>query len=138
MTRSTWSAIDTAFRDKGCTPIPEPEAADGSVRRTRTQEYLNSVDWTDAGEVSRAICAFERLLVDVRPDGVYGASKRLGRIRPGDGAGVMSPFRPPCFHNCSRFASTVSASGPARALSRARSKSRTRRWRASAEGSVAC
>ena len=74
MTGSTWSAIDTAFRDEGFTPIPEPEAADGSVRRTRTQEYLNSVDWTDAGEVSRAIRAFERLLVDVRPDGVYGAS----------------------------------------------------------------
>jgi len=69
MTGSTWSAIDTAFRDEGFTPIPEPEDADGSVRRTRTQEYLNSVDWTDAGEVSRAIRAFERLLVDVRPDG---------------------------------------------------------------------
>jgi hypothetical protein len=74
MTGGTWSAIDTAFRDEGFTPIPEPEDADGSVRRTRTQEYLNSVDWTDAGEVSQAIRAFERLLVDVRPDGLYGAS----------------------------------------------------------------
>lgn len=75
MTGSTWGGIDGAFRDEGFFPQPsESPDEDSSVRRSRTQEYLNGIDWTDPAEVARAIRVFERLLVDVRPDDTYGPS----------------------------------------------------------------
>ncbi len=76
MTDSTWTKIDTAFRDEGFSPVDSDALnGDSSVRRKRTQEYLNAVDWTKPAEVERALRAFERLLVDVRPDDIYGSSK---------------------------------------------------------------
>jgi hypothetical protein len=38
------------------------------VRRVTSHEYLESVDWSDLGHVTRALRAFERLLLGVRPD----------------------------------------------------------------------
>lgn len=76
MTDSTLTKIDTAFRDEGFMPDQgEPPDGDSSVRRTRTQVYLDAIDWTEPAEVKRALRAFERLLVDVRPDDIYGSSK---------------------------------------------------------------
>jgi hypothetical protein len=62
MTDSTWGAIGAAFEDEGFAPNPDCTYDDTSVRRRRTQEYLDSVVWRDAGHVGRALRVFERLL----------------------------------------------------------------------------
>lgn len=56
--------IDAAFQDEGFTPNPDSAFHDGSARRTRAQQYLDTVDWTSAGPVHRAIRAMERALED--------------------------------------------------------------------------
>ncbi|WP_239154859.1 hypothetical protein [Amycolatopsis sp. FDAARGOS 1241] len=63
MTDSTWGEIVRAFQDEGFASNPNSTYADSSVRRKTTQEYLDSVDWTDPGHVARACRAFETLLV---------------------------------------------------------------------------
>ena len=68
MTNSTVGEIATAFQDEGFAPNPDSSYQDSSVRRVTTQEYLESVDWSDRGHVTRALRAFERLLLGVRPD----------------------------------------------------------------------
>ncbi len=68
MTSSTVGEIATAFQDEGFAPNPDSSYQDSSVRRVTTQEYLDSVDWSDRGHVTRALRAFERLLLGVRPD----------------------------------------------------------------------
>ena len=68
MTGSTVGEIATAFQDEGFAPNTDTSYQDSSVRRVTTQEYLESVDWSDLRHVTRAIRAFERLLLGVRPD----------------------------------------------------------------------
>jgi hypothetical protein len=68
MTSSTVNEIAIAFQDEGFAPYPDSSYQDSSVRRVTTQEYLESVDWSDRGHVTRALRAFERLLLGVRPD----------------------------------------------------------------------
>jgi hypothetical protein len=62
MTNSTVGAISAAFQDEGFAPNPDPTCQDSSVRRETTPSYLDAVDWTDSGHVSRFLRAVERLL----------------------------------------------------------------------------
>jgi hypothetical protein len=64
MTGSTVGAISTAFQDEGFAPNPDCTYEDNSVRRQTTQEYMESVDWTDFSHVARALRVFERLMED--------------------------------------------------------------------------
>ncbi len=68
MTGSTVNEIATAFQDEGFAPNPDCAYQDSSVRRLTTQEYLDSVDWSDHSHVERALRAFERLLLGLRPN----------------------------------------------------------------------
>lgn len=62
MTDSTKPGIGAAFQDEGFAPNPDCTYQDTSVRRALTQAYLEAVDWTDPGHVSRFLRAVERLL----------------------------------------------------------------------------
>jgi hypothetical protein len=62
MTDSTYSRIDRAFQDEGFAPSTTCSYTDSSVRRTRTQEYFESVTWTDPNQVLRVLRVFETLV----------------------------------------------------------------------------
>ncbi|MEV6909080.1 abortive infection family protein [Amycolatopsis sp. NPDC051071] len=101
MTDSTVGAIGSAFRDEGFAPNPDTQYSDSSVRRTATQEYLDSVAWSDPGHVARACRVFERLLTDW-PDGpylqrFYSALRRDGCTLAPDGL-----ITPPTSHSSQR------------------------------------
>jgi hypothetical protein len=66
MTSSTVGEIATALQDESFAPNSGSSYQDSSVRRVTTQEYLESVDWSDQSRVTRALRAFERLLLGVR------------------------------------------------------------------------
>jgi hypothetical protein len=68
MTSVSFGEISTAFRDEGFAPAPDCTYDDSSVRRSAAQSYLEAVDWTDPSHVTRALHAFERVLLTVRPD----------------------------------------------------------------------
>lgn len=52
-------AIDGLWTDEGFQPGPEdPFTLDTSERRLRFRQYLDAVDWTDAGQVRRALRVF--------------------------------------------------------------------------------
>ena len=68
MTGSTLGEIDTAFQDEGFAPNPNCTYQDSSARRTRTQEYLESVDWTDINHLNRALRVMERLVHGYEPE----------------------------------------------------------------------
>lgn len=65
---SSYRRVADAFQDEGFAPNPDCTWDDSSVRRTTTQQYLESVDWTDPAHVGRACRAFERLLAEWAPD----------------------------------------------------------------------
>ena len=67
-TGSTLGQIDDAFRDEGFYPVPGAGFEDSSARRTRTNDYLNAIDWTDANQCNRAIKAMERILIPISPE----------------------------------------------------------------------
>lgn len=95
MTDSTIGAIVSAFQDEGFAPNPNCRYQDSSVRRSTTQEYLDSVDWTDPGHVSRACRVFERLLIDW-PDSsylqrFYDSLRRDGCSVDYPGTGLITP-----------------------------------------------
>ncbi|ETJ98058.1 abortive infection protein, C-terminal domain protein [Propionimicrobium sp. BV2F7] len=48
--------------------MPEAGFEDSSARRTRTNDYLNAIDWTDANQCNRAIKAMERILIPISPE----------------------------------------------------------------------
>ncbi|WP_261566653.1 abortive infection family protein [Frankia gtarii] len=93
MTGSTYGEIDRAFQDEGFAPSTTCTYEDSSVRRTRTQEYLETVDWTDPSHVTRVLRVFEwllhgfeapytdRFLNSLRRDG-YLIDKDTGHITP--------------------------------------------------------
>ncbi len=56
MTGSTLGEIGAAFQDELFAPNSDSAYEDSSVRRTLTQEYLDSVDWTDPA-TSAGYCA---------------------------------------------------------------------------------
>jgi hypothetical protein len=95
MTTSTDAAIVAAFQDAGFAPNPDCTYDDTSVRRTRTQEYLQSVNWTDPDHVDRACRAFERLLTGwpEGPEltGFYNALRRDGCTVDYPGTGMITP-----------------------------------------------
>jgi hypothetical protein len=60
MSNTLLREIDEMWQDEGFAPSPEPiEPPLGGERVTRFQEYLNAVDWTDTGHVTRALRVFE-------------------------------------------------------------------------------
>ncbi|MDF2710347.1 MAG: hypothetical protein K0R62_5999 [Nonomuraea muscovyensis] len=61
MTGATLGEIDAAFQDELFAPSTTSTYHDSSVRRTRTQEYLEAIDWSDINHVNRALRVFERL-----------------------------------------------------------------------------
>ncbi|TMR10630.1 hypothetical protein ETD86_38800 [Nonomuraea turkmeniaca] len=67
MTGSTVEEIDAAFQDELFAPSTTSAYQDSSVRRIRTQEYLEAVDWSDVDHVSRALRVFERLAHGFEP-----------------------------------------------------------------------
>ena len=93
MTGSTFGAISAAFQDEGFAPNPDCTYEDTSVRRRRTQEYLESVNWTDPGHVARALRVFERLMEDFEvewTDKVNRSLRQDGFVVNGNGAIVPS------------------------------------------------
>jgi hypothetical protein len=62
MTGSTVAQIAAAFQDEGFAPDPDSAYEDSSVRRQTTQAYLDAVDWSDPGHVTRALRVFGRLM----------------------------------------------------------------------------
>ena len=106
MTDSTVGAISSAFQDEGFAPNPDCTYDDSSVRRTTTQERLESVSWTDPGHVARACRVFERLLIDwqdvpylqrfydsLRRDGCSVDHPGTGLITPPTDNGSVRPLR---------------------------------------------
>jgi hypothetical protein len=84
MTGSTIGEIGQAFQDEGFAPNPDSTYDDTSSRRTLTQAYLESIDWTDLGQVKRGLRAFERLMHDFEPQHTRELVNALRR----DGFGV--------------------------------------------------
>lgn len=62
MTGSTAGEIAAAFQDEGFAPDPDCAYEDSSVRRQTTQAYLDAIDWSDPGHVTRALRVFGRLM----------------------------------------------------------------------------
>jgi hypothetical protein len=60
----SYKVIAAAFQDEDFAPNPDCTWDDTSIRRTTTQQYLESVDWTDPAHVGRACRVFEQLLAD--------------------------------------------------------------------------
>ncbi len=79
MTASTYNTITTAFQDEGFAPDPDCTWDDGSVRRTTTQQYLSTIDWTDTGHVDRTVRMFGRLLEDFDTQSLEPLRKSLRR-----------------------------------------------------------
>src|SRR5438270_561989 len=83
MSGTTLREIDEMWQDEGFPPADDPEPV-GGQRVTRFQGYLNLVDWTDAGQVGRAIRVFE---VALRPwfwppEGfTYGVEQVIPRLQ---------------------------------------------------------
>lgn len=78
MTGSTLGEIGAAFQDELFAPNPDSTYEDTSARRTLTQEYLESVDWSDAEHINRVLRVFERLVQGFEPQ--Y-SSKFLSSLR---------------------------------------------------------
>ncbi len=91
--------IEGMWDDQGFEPGPIPDDI-GGERRSLYQAYLNAVDWTDPGQVGRALRVFEATAHDVESQYLESAYKCLaqdgyrvseeGRIL---GAGVGLPER---------------------------------------------
>jgi hypothetical protein len=80
MTSVVVGAIDDAFSDEDFQPLESVTYVDSSVRRSRTEEYLQGVDWHDAGHVRRALRVFERLISRYLQE-VAGDTTYLARLR---------------------------------------------------------
>lgn len=79
MTDSTIGEIEQAFYDEGFTPVPDPTYQDTGARRSRAQDYLHGVNWSDQAEVSRALRVFERLLHGFSPESLSQLQRSLRR-----------------------------------------------------------
>ncbi|MFI6031654.1 abortive infection family protein [Amycolatopsis magusensis] len=95
-TGSTHSRISAAFQDEGFAPNPDSSWDDGSVRRTTAQHYLESVNWTDHGHVTRALRAMARLMDELDDQWVEPVRKSLRRdgCRIDDDGTITPPAAP--------------------------------------------
>ena len=75
-------AINDVWQDEGFAPTLGSRQMSGE-RRTLYQSYLDSVAWTDAGQVSRALRAFERTAEHFEPHLI--ARIKAFRLLEGDG-----------------------------------------------------
>lgn len=82
--------IDEHWQFQGFVPGPRREDVRGE-RRARFQEYLDAVDWTDHGQVSRALRVFEDVLRANPPESRAEAVRFLERdgFRV-DGEGIIN------------------------------------------------
>lgn len=95
-TGSTHGRISAAFQDEGFAPNPDSSWDDGSVRRTTTQHYLESVNWTDHDHVTRALRAMARLMDEFEDRWVEPVRKALRRDGCQiDADGTITPPTPP-------------------------------------------
>lgn len=84
-TMSNWTLreIDQLWQDELFPPAEDPEPV-GGQRVTHFQGYLNLVDWSDPGQVSRAIRVFEEVFrshIEAAKTNSYFADHALPRIR---------------------------------------------------------
>jgi hypothetical protein len=54
--------IEGQWQDQGFVPVSDLHYEDSSVRRTTFESYAAGVDWTDVGQVERALRVFESQL----------------------------------------------------------------------------
>lgn len=80
MTLVTVGAIDDAFADEEFQPLESIAYVDTSVRRSRTEEYLQGIDWNDVDQMHRALRVFERLIARYLQE-VAGDTTQLSRLR---------------------------------------------------------
>ena len=80
MTSVVVGAIDDAFNDEEFQPLGSITYTDTSVRRSRTEEYLQAVDWHDTDQVRRVLRVFERLISRYLQE-VAGDTTYLARLR---------------------------------------------------------
>lgn len=86
--------IEAAFEDEGFLPGPPVEA--GGQRRSLFDTYANVIDWTDSGQVSRAIRVFEAILVwgaNVEPQFRDPAIARVRQALEQDGFALDETLR---------------------------------------------
>jgi hypothetical protein len=83
MSGTTLREIDQMWGDEDFADAIDPEPV-GGQRVTHFQGYLNQVDWTDSGQVSRAVRVFEEALKPLfrPPEGyTYGVEVIIPRLR---------------------------------------------------------
>ncbi|WP_176218360.1 abortive infection family protein [Saccharomonospora piscinae] len=83
MSGTTLREIDEMWQDEYFPPAEDPEPV-GGQRVTRFQGYLDQVDWTDEGHVSRAVRVFEvalRFLFKIPDNPHWDPSNNIQRIR---------------------------------------------------------
>lgn len=80
MTSVVVGAIDDAFAGEDFQPLESITYVDTSVRRSRTEEYLQGVDWHDADQVRRVLRVFERLISRYLQEAA-GDTAHLARLR---------------------------------------------------------
>lgn len=80
MTSVPWRAIGDAFADEDFSPDETVAYQDTSVRRTRTEQYLAAIDWTDGAQVNQALRVFERLIAKYLQES-YAEDKYLEPLR---------------------------------------------------------
>jgi hypothetical protein len=94
---SAWGVLRTiadAFEDEGFFPGPEVES--GGQRRSLFDTYANMIDWTDSGQVSRAVRVFEEILSwggDVDPQYRDPTMAKIRRTLLSDGYDVDAQYR---------------------------------------------
>lgn len=87
MTGHVFDGISQAFLDERFSPDQNCAYEDSSVRRKRTEEFLSAIDWDDPETYPRVIRVFQRLLPEVRPDGIYPNPTWDSFVRLMDGDG---------------------------------------------------
>lgn len=94
---SGWGVLRTigaAFEDEGF--LPGPPVDSGGERRSLFDTYALAIDWTDSGQVSRALRVFEEILHwgdDVEPTYRDPVIARVRRALEGDGFALDDELR---------------------------------------------
>lgn len=111
MTDRPLGAIDAAFRDELFAPKAGCAYQDTSARRSRTQEYLEGIDWSDLNQINRALRVFERLVYGFEPERTskFQNSLRRDGYVIDDDMGQISAIGPRFSHASLRYLADASA-----------------------------
>lgn len=93
MSNTTLGEIDQMWQDEDFPAVAEDPPPVGGQRKTRFQGYINQVDWTDPGQVRRALRVFEvavrPMFSDTEPFGFMDSEReRIRRLFAKDGVTV--------------------------------------------------